>query len=110
MRNLYSIIKSQAAICALFHVQRDLTGNLPPLPGIFPDGIVPVIRTGSDGERELAMLRVGYAVAAGLWRPARHKHPQYQEPALARVARKEPLPRAVHEFLRIHWRDSRAGT
>jgi putative SOS response-associated peptidase YedK len=103
MCNLYSLTKSQAAIHALFRVPaRDLTGNLPPLPGIFPDGMVPVIRTGSDGEHELAMLRVGYAVPAGLWRPARHPHPQYQEPALARVARKEPLPRAVHELLRIH--------
>jgi putative SOS response-associated peptidase YedK len=59
MCNLYSLTKGQAAIRQLFRVHRDLTGNLPPLPGIFPDGMAPVIRDGSDGERELAMLRWG---------------------------------------------------
>ena len=43
----------------LFWFRRDLAGNLPPLPGIFPDGMAPVVRTGADGERELAMLRWG---------------------------------------------------
>ena len=43
----------------LFRFRRDLTGNLPPLPGIFPDGMAAVVRTGADGERELAMLRWG---------------------------------------------------
>jgi hypothetical protein len=38
---------------------RDRTGNLPPLPGIFPHGMAPVVRTGTDGERELAMLMLG---------------------------------------------------
>ena len=59
LRNLYSLTKGQAAIRQPFRVTRDLTGNLPPLAGIFPDGMAPVIRTGSDGERELAMLRWG---------------------------------------------------
>ena len=59
MCNLYSLTKGQAAIRQLFRVRRDLTGNLPPLPGIFPDGMAPVVRTGTDGERELAMLRWG---------------------------------------------------
>jgi putative SOS response-associated peptidase YedK len=59
MCNLYSLTKGQAAIRQLFRVHRDLTGNLPPLPGIFPNGIAPVIRTSLEGERELAMLRWG---------------------------------------------------
>ena len=59
MCNLYSLTKSQDAMRRLFRFRRDLTGNLPPLPGIFPDGMAPVIRTGPDGERELAMLRWG---------------------------------------------------
>jgi putative SOS response-associated peptidase YedK len=59
MCNLYSLTKGQAAIRALFRVHRDLTGNLPPLPDIFPDAMAPVVRTGADGERELAMLRWG---------------------------------------------------
>jgi hypothetical protein len=37
MCNLYSISKGQAAIIALARAMRDTTGNLPPLPGIFPD-------------------------------------------------------------------------
>ena len=59
MCNLYSLTKGQAAIRQLFRISRDLTGNLPPLPDIFPDAMAPVVRTGSDGERELAMLRWG---------------------------------------------------
>jgi putative SOS response-associated peptidase YedK len=38
---------------------RDTTGNLPPLPGIFPDYKAPVVRNAPDGVRELAMLRWG---------------------------------------------------
>jgi hypothetical protein len=37
----------------LFRVKRDLTGNLPSLPAIFPDTLAPVVRTAPDGEREL---------------------------------------------------------
>jgi putative SOS response-associated peptidase YedK len=59
MCNLYSLTKGQAAIRQLFRVSRDQTGNLPSLPAIFPDGMAPVVRTGSDGERELATLRWG---------------------------------------------------
>ena len=39
MCNLYSITKNQDAIRRLFDVTRDLTGNLPSLPGIFPETI-----------------------------------------------------------------------
>jgi putative SOS response-associated peptidase YedK len=37
---------------------RDTTGNLPPLPGIFPDGAAPIVRNTAEG-RELAMARWG---------------------------------------------------
>lgn len=37
MCNLYSLTKGQAAIRELARAMRDTTGNLPPLPGIFPD-------------------------------------------------------------------------
>jgi putative SOS response-associated peptidase YedK len=33
--------------------------NLPLFPGIFPDQMEPIVRTGADGERELAMARWG---------------------------------------------------
>lgn len=58
MCNLYSMTKNQDAITRLFAVVHDRAGNLPPLPGIFPDKMAPVVRNGDDG-RELAMLRWG---------------------------------------------------
>src|SRR5690349_13400597 len=59
MCNLYSLTKSQAAIIAIVRAMRDKTGNLPPLPGIFPDYFAPVVRNAPDGVRELAMCRWG---------------------------------------------------
>jgi putative SOS response-associated peptidase YedK len=59
MRNLYSLTKGQAAIIALVRVMRDRAGNLPSMPGIFPDYLAPIARTGADGVRELAMARWG---------------------------------------------------
>jgi putative SOS response-associated peptidase YedK len=58
MCNLYSVTKGQAAILEFTRAMRDTTGNLPPLPGIFPDYPAPIIRS-VDGERELAMVRWG---------------------------------------------------
>src|SRR4030081_802308 len=51
--------KSQAAILAIVRAMRDQTGNLPPLPGIFPDYEAPIVRNAPDGVRELAMARWG---------------------------------------------------
>jgi putative SOS response-associated peptidase YedK len=59
MCNLYSHTKGQAAIIALTRAMRDTTGNLPPMPGIFPDYQAPVVRNAPDGVRELAKLRWG---------------------------------------------------
>jgi putative SOS response-associated peptidase YedK len=59
MCNLYSELKAQAAIRPVARALRDTTGNLPPLPGIFPDQMAPVVRNVPDGVRELAMLRWG---------------------------------------------------
>ena len=59
MCNLYSITKAQDAMRALFRVARDRTGNLPPMPGVFPDYPAPIVRVarrrtgtgdGADGE------------------------------------------------------------
>ena len=59
MCNLYSLTKSQAAIIAIVHAMRDRTGNLPLLPGIFPDYFAAAVRNAPDGVRELAKLRWG---------------------------------------------------
>jgi hypothetical protein len=39
MCNLYSITRSQEAMQRLFRVTRDLTGNFPGLPAVYPDTI-----------------------------------------------------------------------
>jgi putative SOS response-associated peptidase YedK len=54
MCNLYSVTKGQAAIRALARIVSDQTGNMPPLPGIFPDYRAPIVRNSEDG-RELTM-------------------------------------------------------
>ncbi|MHC2626459.1 putative SOS response-associated peptidase YedK [Bradyrhizobium huanghuaihaiense] len=59
MCNLYSITTNQAAIADLFRVVRRYEGNLPPMPGVFPDYPAPAIRNATDGERELVMMRWG---------------------------------------------------
>ena len=58
MCNLYSMTKNQAAIRNLFKVDRDSAGNLPSMPGIFPDYPAPIVRNAPAG-RELAMVRWG---------------------------------------------------
>jgi putative SOS response-associated peptidase YedK len=56
--NLYSLTKGQAAIREIARAMVDRTGNLPPLPGIFPDYSAPIVRNGAEG-RELSLARWG---------------------------------------------------
>ncbi len=58
MCNLYSLSKGQAAIRELTGAMTDSTGNLPPLPVIFPDYAAPIVRN-QPGGRELLMARWG---------------------------------------------------
>lgn len=58
MCNLYSMTKNQDAIRKLFAVRKDSAGNMPMLPGIFPNYFAPVVRAGDDG-RELIMMHWG---------------------------------------------------
>jgi putative SOS response-associated peptidase YedK len=60
MCNLYAMTKGPAAIREATRAMRDTTGNLEPLPAIFPDYVAPVVRTGADGVRELVMMRWGF--------------------------------------------------
>jgi len=50
--------RHQAAIIALFRVINRYVGNLPPMPGVFPDYPAPVVRN-AGAERELTMMRWG---------------------------------------------------
>ena len=58
MCNLYSLTKSQQAIREFTKAMNDRTGNLPLLPGIFPDYAAPIVRNQPEG-RELTMARWG---------------------------------------------------
>jgi putative SOS response-associated peptidase YedK len=60
MCNHHSKTHNVDAIRRLFKIDpsNDRTGNLPPLPGIYPDYPAPIVRNGDSG-RELAMARWG---------------------------------------------------
>ena len=64
MCNLYSLSKGQQAIRDLAGAMQDSTGNLPILPGIFPDYAAPIVRSDADGGRELALARWGMPTPA----------------------------------------------
>ncbi len=58
MCNLYAVTTGQQAIRELTRALDDRTGNLPRLPGVFPDYPAPIVRNGQGG-RELVMARWG---------------------------------------------------
>jgi putative SOS response-associated peptidase YedK len=58
MCNLYSMVRPQSEAVALAKAIRDKAGNMPTLPGIFPDYPAPIVRD-QEGVRELAMARWG---------------------------------------------------
>ena len=58
MCNLYSLTKGQDAIRGWFDGIDDQAGNLPPMPGIYPDYPAPVVRRGEGGP-VLTMMRWG---------------------------------------------------
>jgi putative SOS response-associated peptidase YedK len=58
MCNLFSQTKGQQAIIAFTRAMHDRTGNLPPMPAVFPDNAAPIVRNTVDG-RELTLARWG---------------------------------------------------
>jgi putative SOS response-associated peptidase YedK len=58
MCNLFSMNADQVSMRALFKVDVDNTGNLPPQPGIHPDYPAPIVRNSATG-RERMMARWG---------------------------------------------------
>jgi putative SOS response-associated peptidase YedK len=59
MCNLYSIDIGQQAIRDIAKAMRDVTGNMPSLPVVFPDYFAPIVRNAPDRVRELTMARWG---------------------------------------------------
>jgi len=102
MCNLYWITTNQAAIAALFRVMNQYVGNLPPMPGVFPDYPAPVVRNAgqnTDGARELIMMRWGMPPPPRGASIPRHQHPQHLFAALARMAEAgTPLPGPGQQF------------
>jgi putative SOS response-associated peptidase YedK len=58
MCNLYSMTKNVDAIRRLFAALNNRVGNLPSMPGIFPDYPAPIVRNAPDGS-EIVMARWG---------------------------------------------------
>ncbi len=58
MCNLYSMTKNVDAIRRLFSALNSRVGNLPSMPGIFPDYQAPIVRNAAEG-REIVMARWG---------------------------------------------------
>jgi len=61
--NLYSVTTPQEAMRRAFRITHDLSGNLPPLPAIFPDQMAPVIRPNDAAAgrgRTLDLMRWGF--------------------------------------------------
>jgi putative SOS response-associated peptidase YedK len=94
MCNLYSITTNQAAIIALFRVINRYVGNLPPMPGVFPDYPAPVIRN-TDTGTEMVTMRWGMPPPRPHGRSASDQYPQHIVTALADVVEaREPMPRS----------------
>ena len=103
--NLYSMLKSQEAMRRLFDGLIDRAGNMPPLPGIYPDYTAPIIRNSAEG-RELVMARwgmptppqylAGKKVDRGVTNIRQTTSSHWR--ALARAG--ASLPRALHQLRR----------
>lgn len=59
MCNLYSVVSNREAMRRIAQAARDSIGNLPELPGIYPDYFAPIVRRDADGEREIVLARWG---------------------------------------------------
>jgi putative SOS response-associated peptidase YedK len=64
MCNLYSLNKGQDALRRFLKITSDETGNQPPLPGIYPDTLAPIVRSGGGG-RVMEQMRWGFPPLAG---------------------------------------------
>lgn len=69
MCNLYSLTSAQEAMRRLFAAGWDRLGNMPPLPGIYPDMMAPIVRIGEDGQRELVKARWGMPTPPSFMKP-----------------------------------------
>ena len=106
MCNLYSLTKGQQAIREFAGAMRDVTGNLPLFPGIFPDYAAPIVRNAPDGVRELSKARWGmpspvFALKGRNSDPGVTNVRNVSSPHWRQVARRrKPVRRSVHLVFR----------
>lgn len=59
MCNLYSVTTNREAMRRIGKAFSDSVGNMPELPGIYPDYLAPIVRLDATGEREIVLARWG---------------------------------------------------
>jgi hypothetical protein len=93
---------NQAAIIALFRVMNRYVGNLPPMPGVFPDYPAPVVRKCRRRVSESYHDALGHAAPAARRRFSRHQHPKHHVASLARLVEAgKPLPGSGQQLRRV---------
>ena len=98
--NLYSVYTTQAMIRKAFDIARDSAGNVPPLPGIFPDQMAPVVRM--RWRARAAADALGLPASAEGRHSSGHQRPERRLAFLARLAEAAiPLPRAADHLQRV---------
>jgi putative SOS response-associated peptidase YedK len=60
MCNLYSLNKKRDAVTRFFRVSHNRSAMFEPVSAIFPRHVAPVMRTASDGEREIVTMSWGF--------------------------------------------------
>ena len=95
MCNLYSLSKGQAAIIEMTRAMLDQTGNMPLLPGIFPDYSAPIVRNSGQG-RALAMSEVIQREVGAGGKQTRHVAIQNQSGLIAHAEPLEKLLQISH--------------
>ena len=59
MCNLYSVTTNREAIRRISQALNDSIGNMPELPGIYPDYLAPIVKLDQLGRREVVLARWG---------------------------------------------------
>ncbi|MGY4408722.1 hypothetical protein ACVWW4_000458 [Bradyrhizobium sp. LB7.1] len=90
MCNLYSMTKNVEAIRRLFGALNSRVGNLPSMPGIFPDYPAPIVRN-AEGGREIVLARWGMPSSQRALMDATRKRAQKLEAKGKQVDFKELL-------------------
>jgi putative SOS response-associated peptidase YedK len=111
MCNLYNITTNQTAIIALTRAMRDLAGNLEPASNVFAGGEAPIVRNGTDGQREMVKAWWGmptsqFILMLGAKKKADALKKKGQEPDFKQLLRMErdPGQTNIRNLDSKHWK------